>query len=83
MRERIDLAAHALEMLKERRIAREWVDRTLSSPAQTEAKADGTVHYLSPVPEHGGRVLRVVVSPEHDPPQVVTVFFDRRMGRKR
>jgi len=82
MSERLQLTAHALDMLKERGIAREWVDRALTSPARTETRDDGTVHYMRPVPEHGGRVLRVVVNPEHDPPQVVTVFFDRRMGRK-
>lgn len=82
MREPIQFTPHALEMLKERGIAKEWVDRALASPAQTETRADGTVHYLSPVPERGGRVLRVVVNPEHDPPLVVTVFFNRRVGRK-
>ena len=82
MKKRVKFTAHASRMLKERRIAREWVDRTLVSPVQTETKADGTVHYLGTVAEHGGRILRVVVNPKQEPPQVITVFFDRRMGRK-
>ncbi|OGO05884.1 MAG: hypothetical protein A2Y60_04635 [Chloroflexi bacterium RBG_13_54_9] len=82
MRERIQLTAHAREMLQERGIAMVWVERTLESPSQVENRDDGTVHYLSPIPAFGGRILRVVVNPEHDPPQVITVFFDRRMGRK-
>lgn len=65
-------------MLKERGIAREWVLRAVSEPAGTERKDDGTTHYLKPIPEHDGRVLRVVTDAEKQPPQVITVFFDRR-----
>ena len=41
--------------------------------------ADGTRHFLARVPEQEGRVLRVVVNPQVDPPLVVTAFLDRRM----
>ena len=82
MKERLPLTAHALQMLRERGIRGEWVTQVLESPAQIEKRSDGTVHYMGPVPEHGGRVLRVVVNAEGDPPRVITVFFDRRRGRK-
>ena len=82
MRQRPQFTAHALAMLRERGIAREWVEQALESPAQTETRDDGTVHYISPVPEHEGKMLRVVVNPKPEPPQVVTVFFDRRLRRK-
>jgi hypothetical protein len=64
-------------MLQERNIAREWVTRAISEPARTERKEDGTVHYLKPIPECDGRVLRVVTSPRAEQ-IVITVFFDRR-----
>jgi hypothetical protein len=77
----LDYTAHARDMLAERRIPDGWVARTVESPLRTESHDDGTTHYLSTVPEHGGRVLRVVVSEETSPPIVVTVFFDRRLRR--
>ena len=77
-----EFTAHAERMLTERRIVLEWVNRAVAEPARTEAKEDGTVHYLKPIPEHGGRVLRVVLSPESGPPRVITVFFDRRERRE-
>ena len=66
-------------MLKEREIAEEWVMQTLSEPARTEREGDETVHYLRPIRERGGRVLRVVTNPKSNPPQIVTAFFDRRL----
>lgn len=65
-------------MLKERDIAREWVALVMAEPAITERRADGTIHYLKPIAEREGRVLRVVTGSESDPPRVITVFFDRR-----
>jgi hypothetical protein len=60
----------------------DWVDRTVDSPERVEDHDDGTRHYLARVPERGGRVLRVVLKPDADPPSVVTVFLDRRMKDK-
>jgi len=65
-------------MLKERGITREWVMRVIAEPARTERRSDGTVHYLKPIPEHEGRILRVVTDPENGPSRVITTFFDRR-----
>ncbi|MBI4287172.1 MAG: DUF4258 domain-containing protein [Chloroflexi bacterium] len=66
-------------MLQERRIRLQWVEMTIQQPYRTETKEDGTIHYLKPVPEHGGRTLRVVVNAQG---AVVTLFFDRRVGRR-
>ncbi len=77
-----DLTAHAHDMLEERNISEDWVERILLSPAQIEHRTDGTDHYLGQIAEHGNRVLRVVVNPQHHPARIVTVFFDRRLGRK-
>jgi len=68
-------------MLLERGIALEWVKRVVTEPARSESREDGTIHYLKPISEHGGRVLRVVVRPENKPVRVITVFFDRRERR--
>lgn len=35
---------HAVQMLVERRIEREWVERVLAQPDGVHEKADGTVH---------------------------------------
>jgi hypothetical protein len=74
--------AHAKNMLKERNIDSEWVDRTLSEPLFIEKREDGTTHYLKPIIENGERILRVVTISETNPWRIVTVFFDRRARRK-
>jgi hypothetical protein len=72
---------HAYDMLRERNIRENWVKLTMENPQRTEAKEDGTVHYISPIDEYGGRYLRVVVDPAVSPRKIVTVFFDRRLRR--
>jgi len=73
------LSVHALDVAEERKIPLEWISRTVESADSVELQPDGTSHYLKSIVEHGGRVLRVVVSTGTVPPVVVTVFFDRRM----
>ncbi len=57
--------------------------RAISEPARTERKDDGTTHSLKPIPEHKGRVLRVVTDAAKEPPKVITAFFDRRAKGER
>ena len=76
----IELSSHARDMLQERNISEEWVRRTINSPDRTEVGADNNTHYIKAIPEHGGRLLRVVVNPHMTPKRIVTVFFDRRLG---
>jgi hypothetical protein len=75
------LSKHAQDVMRERNIPEEWVHREVDSPDRTEHPADGTTHYLKAIPEHSGRYLHVVVNPGVAPARVVTVFFDRRLGR--
>ena len=77
-----EFTAHAASMMIERKIAPEWVDRTISNPLFTEQREDGSIHYLKPILEHGDRILRVVVNPASQPQNIVTVFFDRRARRR-
>lgn len=74
---------HAQEMLQERRIPEEWMWRTIDEPDRLETGADGNTHYMKAIAEHGGRSLRVVVNTHLQPKRIVTVFFDRRLGRRR
>lgn len=47
----------------------------------TEQKFDGTVHYIRVIKENGGRYLRVIINPAFHPVLVVTMYFDRKLGR--
>jgi len=71
-------------ILEQREITIEWVVRVITQPALVlQDTADpGLLHAYGPVPERGGRVLRVVYNPGADTDLVVTVFFDRSMKGK-
>ena len=71
--------AHFIDMLRERFVSREWVERVIRSPDRIEEHDDGTRHFIKRMPEQGDRWLRVVVSIREDPNRFVTVFFDRRL----
>ncbi|MBI4758555.1 MAG: DUF4258 domain-containing protein [Chloroflexi bacterium] len=79
----IELTIHAKDMLIERNIREVWVWRTIESPDSKETGTDLNTHYIKAIPENEGRFLRVVVNPHVQPNRVVTVFFDRRLGRKK
>jgi len=68
---------HFRDMLDERHVPHEWVDRAMLAPDKTEDHEDGTRHYLRRIPEYGDRWLRLVVNAETQ--RTVTVFFDRRL----
>ena len=72
-------SAHFRDMLKERGIERDWVERTLAEPDETEDRDDRTRHFLKRIPESGNRWLRVVVNVAVTPHCNVTAFFDRRL----
>lgn len=74
---------HAHDMLAEREIAPEWVERTVLEPETTEPdpKHPERVRAFRTVPERDGRVMRVVYVPDGDTYRVITLFLDR--GRRR
>ena len=76
-----ELTQHARDVLQERQIPMEWMKRVLAKPALVEPSAtDTTVESrLAKIPEHGDRVLRVVVNKRAVPERVVSVYFDRTM----
>ncbi len=77
-----EFSKHASDIMRERGIPEEWVQRALDSPDRTEVAPETTSHYIKAIPEHGGRFLRVVVNTHVTPWRVVTAFFDRRLGRQ-
>ncbi|MDZ7728652.1 MAG: DUF4258 domain-containing protein [Dehalococcoidia bacterium] len=77
-----EFSEHAHDMLTEREILADWLERTLEDPATIEAHEDGTTHFLRAIPEHEGRVLRVVTNQAEHPKRIVTLFFDCRLGRQ-
>ncbi len=78
-----EFSGHAYDMLRERDIPEAWVKMAIDEPEKREAKEDGTIHYIRSFAEHDGRYLRVVVDPAVQPQKIVTLFFDRRLGRSK
>jgi hypothetical protein len=70
-------------MLKEREIPEEWVWRTIDKPDWEDIGEDKNIHYFKSIPEHGERILHVVINLHVSPQKVVTVFFDRSVRRQR
>ena len=78
---RYELTKHAIESMKEREIAVEWMERTLETPELIIPDPDDVTvdRYFCRIAEFGNRVLRVAVNREVEPVRVVSVFFDRNM----
>ena len=70
---------HFRDMLNERGIEREWINRAVQEPDRIENSEDGTRHFIKKIPEFGNRWLRVVVNVVVSPDRFVTAFFDRRL----
>ena len=79
----VEPSQHARDMLQEREIPEDWMWRTINEPDRIERGINGNVHYIKAIPDHEGRFLRVVVNPHVQPKRIVTLFFDRRLGRQR
>lgn len=78
------LTRHAQDVLEEREIPVDWLERVLSAPQRIEPDPDDPAleHRLGRIAEHGNRVLRVVVNKTVRPARVVTLYFDRTMRNK-
>ena len=79
-----ELTQHAREVLAERQIRVEWLERALRAPElKRPDPADATQERrYRKIPEHENRVLRVVVNTAVAPERVVSVYFDRTMKGK-
>jgi hypothetical protein len=79
-----ELTQHARDVLTERSIPIEWLERALGEPELKQADPkDATLERrYRKIPEHENRVLRVVVNITVAPERVVSVYFDRSMKGK-
>jgi len=66
---------HFEDMLVERGILPEWIQRAIQQPDRKEDRDDGIRHYLKQIPEGENRWLRVVVNVRVQPHRGVTAFF--------
>ena len=82
MKPDLEYTGHARDVIQERSLPEDWIRDTLSEPDRVEVGSDGNTHYIKAISKHGGRMLRVVVNERVEPNRVVTLFFDRRLGRK-
>ena len=78
------LTEHAATTIRERKIAPEWIDRTLDAPdLSLPHESDSALRYaLKRITENENRVLRVVYNVDKNPIHIVTVYFDRTMKGK-
>ena len=74
---------HAKEMLVERGIESEWVERAVLSPDMVEGdpKHADRLRAYKALPERDGRVLRVVYVGSGEAYRVITLFLDRSRRR--
>jgi uncharacterized DUF497 family protein len=79
-----ELTQHARDVLDEREIPIEWIERVLAHPVLAEpAQSDPALeNRFGRIAEFGNRVLRVVVNTTVVPERVVSVYFDRRMRNR-
>ena len=50
-----ELSEHASDVVRERNIQEEWIKLTMEDPERKEPQDEGTIHYLRPIKEYGGR----------------------------
>ena len=81
---KFELTKHARQVLAEREIPLDWVERAFSQPELRLPDPDDAEveRRYRKIPEFGGRVLRVAVNIAVEPNRVVSVFFDRKMKGK-
>ena len=77
----MEFTKHFNQMLEERNIHREWVEKALQFPDNIEDHEDGTRHFIKQFPEYQNRWLRVVINVKTKPNRAVTAFFDRRLRK--
>ena len=82
--EEFSLTAHAVHMAGERGIKDEWIRRVLCDPWVThpDVRDEKLTHLLRRIPEHGNRMLRLVIDSTQNPTRVITLFFDRKASRE-
>ena len=80
----LEFSKHAIRVLAERKISREWVEHTVREPElrQPDPNDPFVERFFRRIPENGDRTLRVAVNIRVAPWRVVSVFFDRSKREK-
>ncbi len=80
----LEFTRHAVQVMKQRGIAAEWVERAVQEPTlrKLDSNDPELERFFRPIPERAGRALRVVVNTRKTPWRVVSVFFDRNARMK-
>ncbi|MEC5325169.1 DUF4258 domain-containing protein [Aurantimonas sp. A3-2-R12] len=80
---RLEFSWHALEALRERELNVMWIERAIREPEWTipDPRRKGVERRFLRIPEHGKRILRVVVVESLHEIRILTAFFDRRARR--
>ena len=75
----LDYTKHAVDVMRERLIPKEWVQSVVAGPDSREPDPNDpeVERFFRRIPERGDRVLRVAVNTNVAPWRVVSVFFDR------
>jgi hypothetical protein len=71
---------HAQEVMENRNIKMEWVERVLSSPSVKKSISKDEIHFYGQIDEYESRCLKAVINPEKK--VIVTVYFDRGMRKR-
>jgi hypothetical protein len=79
------LSKHAQDMIDERKIPLDWIERVLANPVFKEPDTNhlGATRAYAPIAEFANRMLRVVYYDSGVELRVITLFFDRRATRRR
>ena len=79
-----ELSQHADNVVATRGIQAAWIERVVAAPDRIERDPMDTEleHRLGRIPEHGDRVLRVILKPSVTPMRIITAYFDRTMKDK-
>ena len=82
---KITYGPHALDILAERGVTQEWVERIITAPDSTDPdpKHPDRIRAYRAMPERDGRVLREIYVPTTGGARVVTAFFDRAYRRRK
>ena len=80
----LEFSSHAMDVMVERGIPVEWVERTVAEPGlrAPDAHDPSVDRFFRSIPEYEDRVLRVAINTRVVPWRVVSVFFDRSMRGK-
>jgi hypothetical protein len=81
----IILSRHAQHVVSERKLTEQWIAEVIWNPAFTEPDPTqpGAIRAFSRIAAFGNRVLRVVYYDAGTEYRIITVFFDRRVSRRR